>query len=58
MTTRSEDANEADTQTLLAAAWAEGHEAGFWNGRESAGHGAMDLVGIKHAEATNPYRKQ
>jgi hypothetical protein len=41
---------------LMAAAWAEGHEDGFWNGRLS--HGDPEaLTGIQHAEAMNPYRK-
>lgn len=48
---------EAAAAHLSADAWAEGHESGFWNGRESAGCGEMLLIGIEHAEATNPYRR-
>ena len=39
----------------LSAAWANGHESGFWNGRESAGSGYMELCGRDHAKANNPY---
>jgi hypothetical protein len=37
------------------AAWLEGHEAGFWNGRASAGSGEMAHVGVEHAKVSNPY---
>lgn len=37
-------------------AWYEGHESGFWNGRESAGHHEMRYVGLEHAQLNNPYR--
>lgn len=36
-------------------AWLEGHEAGFWNGRASAGSGEMAHVGVEHAKVSNPY---
>lgn len=48
---------EAAFPILMAQAWAEGHEDGFWNGRLS--HGDPEaLTGIEHARATNPYRSQ
>jgi hypothetical protein len=46
---------EAAAPHLMARAWAEGHEDGFWNGRLS--HGDPEaLTGVEHAEASNPYR--
>lgn len=48
---------EAAAPHLMAAAWADGHESGFWNGRESAGSGEMAAVGIEHEKIANPYRK-
>jgi hypothetical protein len=48
---------EAAAPHMLAEAWDEGHEDGFWNGRLS--HGDTEaLTGIEHAKATNPYRSQ
>lgn len=48
---------EAAAPYLMAQAWAEGHEDGFWNGRLS--HGDLQaLTGIEHAKAPNPYRSQ
>jgi hypothetical protein len=49
---------EAAAPYMLAEAWAEGHESGFWNGRESAGSGEMELCGVEHAKVANPYRSQ
>jgi hypothetical protein len=46
---------EAAAPHLMAEAWAEGHESGFWNGRESAGHHEMRYVGLEHAQLNNPY---
>lgn len=54
---RPMDETDSTPADALAKAWREGHEAGFWNGRESSGNTEMPLVGIKHAEATNPYGK-
>jgi len=53
---RMRRALEAVAPQLLQAAWADGHESGFWNGRESAGSEDMELCGVEHAEANNPYR--
>lgn len=39
-------------------AWRRGHESGFWNGRQSAGHGEMKLVGIEHGNKANPHRQE
>lgn len=41
---------------MLSAAWSDGHEAGFWNGRESAGTDETGLCGVEHAKANNPYK--
>ena len=41
-----------------AEAWAEGHESGFWNGRESSGHHEMRYVGLEHAQLNNPHRTE
>lgn len=47
---------EAAGTHLMATAFAEGHESGFWNGRLS--HGDPEaLTGIEHEKASNPYRK-
>jgi hypothetical protein len=46
---------EAAAPHLLEQAWNEGHEAGFWNGRESAGSGEMEACGVEHAKLHNPY---
>lgn len=40
----------------LADAWDEGHQSGFWNGRESSGNTEGLLIGAEHADAMNPYR--
>lgn len=62
---RDANAHQADALTAAgfglvkaaaADAWAEGHESGFWNGRESAGHHEMRYVGLEHAQLNNPYR--
>ena len=50
------EALEAAAPHLMAVAWAEGHEEGFWNGRLS--HGDPEaLTGVEHAKLTNPYKK-
>jgi hypothetical protein len=49
---------EAAAPHLVAPAWEEGHESGFWNGRESSGSGEMAACGVEHAKLNNPYRTQ
>ena len=51
----ADPAQSDETSSRLAAAWDEGHEAGFWNGRLSS-NDAEALTGIEHAKANNPYR--
>ena len=48
---------ESAAPYLMAQAFAEGHESGFWNGRLS--HGDPEaLTGIEHEKASNPYRNK
>lgn len=42
-------------EQLLAAAWEDGHMAGFWNGRESLGDTEGKPIGQDHATITNPH---
>lgn len=51
------DTLQASARQIAADAWDKGHEAGFWNGRESHGDVSGVLIGKEHAEATNPYRQ-
>jgi hypothetical protein len=50
--------NIARLIALVEQAWNDGHEAGFWNGRESAGSGEMEACGVEHAKLTNPYTQK